>query len=235
MDVTWKKSRRELDAVLAKFFRVLANKETDHWGILPGLHARIGTAFLRLVTENFREKMVGGQGTDGTGPWRELSPKTIRRRLQKNLSRAKESGKASLKGHLPRLVRQLRGILMAKFSLTPEQSELIALAQVDTLHDGGDLLESLRPGEGAERSGATDQVFEAKPGFVKVGVKGEPSQKHPKGKPWHHAGATDGHFPARPYWPASGDLPETWWVAISKAYSEGLAWALRTVLEQEVG
>jgi len=94
------------------------------------------------------------------------------------------------------------------------------LGGVEILRDTGELIRSFSPGVEDRPSGADGQVFELKPGLVRVGTNK---------KPWHHRGVKN-KLPARSFWPLDGRLPAAWWRYLLRVYGRGLARALTILL-----
>ena len=85
--------------------------------------------------------------------------------------------------------------------------------KVDVLRDTGELLASFSPGIGDQVSNADGQIVRLKPGEITVGTNK---------KPWHHK--------TRPFWPADGNLPQSWWNSMQEEAAGGIQDAVVTLL-----
>lgn len=82
------------------------------------------------------------------------------------------------------------------------------------LHETGAMLESLLPGDGANPSGAENQIFDISQNGLRVGTEDPKADRHQKG--------TD-HMPARPIVPTNpNDFPPGWMPRVEAALQEAL-------------
>jgi hypothetical protein len=224
---------------------ILAGTQADVNYIAQGLQLRVGIVLLSKIRSDFITKSHGQRGEDGI-QWKKLAPSTIaRRRLggadKKALSARIKSAtltqqriyRSAYRGKLAEL--RLRGLTGDKAKRLADRHatkavndegwgagypmqtryQYLSTRQVDILRDTGELLASLQPGVEDQPSGADGQIFKLAPGKVTVGTNK---------KPWHHEG--NSRLPSRPYWPLDGNLPDSWWDAMMKAYLRGLVQVL---------
>ena len=232
---------------------MLSGKAADPYAVVRGIQFRVANVVLSKIQQSFLVKSRGGTA-DGI-QWPPLKPSTIAQRAVSKADRKR--GGVSERDWKQRerglLTPEQNMLWRKKFAkslawLRLDMSEGAARARaaqiawkyvkqelgaktrlqvfgsrvVDSLRDTGELFRSLSAGVDDQLSGAEGQIVRVPTGAIIVGTNV---------KPWHHAGIP-GKLPARPLWPLSGDIPDSWWPAINKAVLRGVQAAIKIVLER---
>lgn len=206
--VYYRGTRADVRRIIAMVVQTAAGQRLDTMNVRQAIQYRMGNALLSKVQQAFLIKSRGG--TDECGiKWPPLAASTIRRRL----------AKVNVHGLIDQVRRAPSG---------QERDNAVAVlrlaSSVDILRDTGIMLRSMSPGVDSAPSGASMQIFDAKPGSVIVGTNRYP---------WHHTGIP-GRLPARHLWPPDGRLPDSWWTAIRIAGIRGFLAVLTLALSSNV-
>jgi hypothetical protein len=217
------------------------------------IYESMGVALLGQIQQAFIVKSRGGTGSDGI-KWVPLKPETIAQRrigpgdlvaigvkgakipagrvrglltpdqdrrwrqiFHQVYSRSVfELGDAEAKAKAGRIAWS---VLKSEGAMT--KLEVLGNRQVDILRDTSTLFRSLSPTTAELQP--EGQIFEVEPGAVTVGTSINA---------WHHEGVP-GRLPARPFWPLNGDLPQSWWQAVTDAMKNGINKALVMIAERK--
>lgn len=195
-------------------------------GTADAVLASAGTAVLGRVARAFLVKSTGG--TDEAGErWVPLSPVTVLKRLRKRMPTGDRKRPSSALNDQQRrrwwdyyrraLWRFKDKSIAARVAWSRLKREggvslfdKYGAANVDILHDTGQLLRSLRPD-----THSPHKVFRVLPGAVELGTDR-------KGAAAHHSGVF-GKLPQRRLWPHPRKWPPEWWRAVLSGTCNSLA------------
>lgn len=201
MEIVFHGTREQLMEKLRALPALLAgNPHVQHAATSQG--QRLANAFMARVEQSFQQKSVPDRTGDDGVTWQPHAPATIAKRARKD--KAMQIALAWVK-----LAAQIK----TRTGLPDAESSARAKGLFPLLHESGALLKAMQPGTADQPSPASGQIVTVSPGEVSVKITE---------KWWHHEGAKNHHFPARPFWPLTGILPASYWRDMLAAYSEGL-------------